>query len=75
MSSSKEILLAARGGDVDYHATRRMQEETLDALANGQQPKTGTQIAGRHTSEPEGGPTTLKEMASSNHDYRKEWGA
>ena len=29
--------------------------------------------AGRHTVEPLGGPTTLKEMVSSNHDYRGEW--
>lgn len=45
----------------------------LDALAAGETPKAGTQIAGRHTSEPEGGPTTLKEMVKANHDYRKEW--
>ncbi|RYD42072.1 MAG: NAD(P)H-dependent oxidoreductase subunit E, partial [Sphingomonadales bacterium] len=41
--------------------------------AAGEQPKAGTQLANRHTSEPDGGPTTLKEMVSSNHDYRKEW--
>uniref|UniRef100_UPI0035C78C64 NAD(P)H-dependent oxidoreductase subunit E n=1 Tax=Qipengyuania sp. TaxID=2004515 RepID=UPI0035C78C64 len=45
----------------------------LDALAAGQQPKTGTQEPGRHTSEPVGGPTTLKEMVTENHDYRGEW--
>ena len=45
----------------------------LDELAAGRQPKTGTQIAGRHTVEPLGGPTTLKEMVSENHDYRGEW--
>jgi len=45
----------------------------LDALAAGQQPKTGTQEPGRHTSEPAGGPTTLKEMVDANHDYRGEW--
>jgi NADH-quinone oxidoreductase subunit E len=45
----------------------------LDALAAGETPKGGTQIPGRHTSEPEGGPTTLVEMVSANHDYRKEW--
>ena len=39
----------------------------------GETPKAGTQIAGRHTSEPEGGPTTLTEMVKANHDYRKEW--
>ncbi|MFN4239720.1 MAG: NADH-quinone oxidoreductase subunit NuoE [Erythrobacter cryptus] len=45
----------------------------LDALARGEQPKTGTQEPGRHTSEPLGGPTTLKEMVHENHDYRGEW--
>lgn len=45
----------------------------LDALAKGEQPKTGTQEPGRHTSEPVGGPTTLKEMVTENHDYRSEW--
>ena len=45
----------------------------LDALAAGEQPKTGTQEPGRHTSEPIGGPTTLKEMVDANHDYRSEW--
>ena len=45
----------------------------LDELAAGRQPKTGTQQPGRHTSEPLGGPTTLKEMVSANHDYRGEW--
>jgi NADH-quinone oxidoreductase subunit E len=48
-------------------------DAVLDALAAGQQPKTGTQEPGRHTSEPAGGPTTLKEMVSENHDYRGEW--
>ncbi|WP_133365441.1 NADH-quinone oxidoreductase subunit NuoE [Qipengyuania sediminis] len=45
----------------------------LDALAAGQQPKTGTQEPSRHTSEPAGGPTTLKDMVNANHDYRGEW--
>jgi NADH-quinone oxidoreductase subunit E len=45
----------------------------LDELAAGKQPKTGTQIKGRHTVEPLGGPTTLKEMVGANHDYRGEW--
>jgi len=45
----------------------------LDALAKGEQPKTGTQEPGRHTSEPSGGPTTLKDMVTENHDYRGEW--
>jgi NADH-quinone oxidoreductase subunit E len=45
----------------------------LDELAAGRSPKTGTQEPGRHTVEPLGGPTTLKEMVSENHDYRGEW--
>ncbi len=45
----------------------------LDDLAAGKQPKTGTQIKGRHTVEPLGGPTTLKKMVKANHDYRDEW--
>jgi NADH-quinone oxidoreductase subunit E len=48
-------------------------DAVLDALAAGQQPKAGTQEPGRHTSEPSGGPTTLKDMVSANHDYRGEW--
>ena len=48
-------------------------DEILGELAAGKQPKTGTQIEGKRTSEPEGGPTTLKEMVDANHDYRKEW--
>lgn len=48
-------------------------DAVLDALANGEMPKPGTQEPGRHTSEPLGGPTTLKEMVSENHDYRGEW--
>ena len=48
-------------------------DAVLDALARGETPKTGTQEPGRHTSEPLGGPTTLKEMVSENHDYRGEW--
>lgn len=45
----------------------------LDALAKGEQPKTGTQEPGRHTVEPLGGPTSLKAMVTENHDYRGEW--
>ncbi len=45
----------------------------LDDLAAGKKPKTGTQIKGRHTVEPLGGPTTLKKMVKANHDYRDEW--
>ncbi len=55
--------------DLDYDRTVAI----LDALANGQQPKTGTQEPGRHTVEPVGGPTTLKEMVKANHDYRGKW--
>ena len=55
--------------DLDYDRTVAI----LDALANGQQPKTGTQEPGRHTVEPLGGPTSLKEMVKANHDYRGEW--
>lgn len=46
----------------------------LEALARGEQPKIGPQID-RQTSCPEGGPTTLKEMVSENHDYRGRWDA
>ncbi|MEL7737592.1 NADH-quinone oxidoreductase subunit NuoE [Citromicrobium bathyomarinum] len=48
-------------------------DAVLDALAKGEQPKTGTQEPGRRTSEPSGGPTTLKDMVTENHDYRGEW--
>jgi NADH-quinone oxidoreductase subunit E len=48
-------------------------DAVLDALAAGEMPKAGTQEPGRHTSEPSGGPTTLKEMVDTNHDYRSEW--
>ena len=48
-------------------------DAVLDALAAGETPKAGTQEPGRHTSEPVGGPTTLGEMVSENHDYRSEW--
>jgi NADH-quinone oxidoreductase subunit E len=44
----------------------------LDALASGGTPKPGPQIE-RQTSCPEGGPTSLPEMASENHDYRGRW--
>ena len=53
--------------------TAERLDAILDALAAGKQPKTGTQEPGRHTVEPLGGPTTLKEMVSANHDYRGEW--
>jgi NADH-quinone oxidoreductase subunit E len=45
----------------------------LDDLAAGKTPKTGTQIKGRHTVEPLGGPTTLKKMVKASHDYRGDW--
>jgi len=45
----------------------------LEALARGEQPKIGPAID-RQTSCPEGGPTTLREMVSENHDYRGQWG-
>ena len=48
-------------------------DAVLDALAAGDTPKAGTQEPGRHTSEPPGGPTTLREMVDENHDYRSEW--
>ncbi|BBC73004.1 NADH dehydrogenase [Altererythrobacter sp. B11] len=48
-------------------------DAVLDALAAGQTPKPGTQEPGRHTVEPSGGPSTLKDMVSENHDYRGEW--
>ncbi len=48
-------------------------DAVLDALAAGGTPEEGTQEPGRHTSEPSGGPTTLKEMVTENHDYRGEW--
>ncbi len=48
-------------------------DAVLDALARGESPKEGTQEPGRHTSEPLGGPTTLREMICANHDYRSEW--
>ena len=44
----------------------------LEALAKGETPKPGPQIE-RQTSCPEGGPTTLPEMVSENHDYRDQW--
>ena len=55
--------------DLDYDRTTAI----LDALARGEQPKTGTQEPGRHTVEPVGGPTTLTAMVNENHDYRGEW--
>lgn len=53
--------------------TPQRLDHILDELAAGRQPKTGTQEPGRHTCEPLGGPTTLREMVTENHDYRGEW--
>ena len=44
----------------------------LEALARGETPKSGPQVD-RHTCAPIGGPSTLKEMVTENHDYRGEW--
>jgi NADH-quinone oxidoreductase subunit E len=46
----------------------------LDALARGEAPRPGPQVA-RQTSCPEGGPTSLKKMAERNYDYRPQWAA
>lgn len=54
--------------DLDYDRTTAV----LEALAQGKMPEPGSTI-GRRASCPEGGPTTLKEMVSENHDYRGEW--
>ena len=48
-------------------------DKVLDGLAVGGKPKPGTQAPGRHTVEPLGVPTTLREMVGANHDYRGEW--
>ena len=48
-------------------------DAVLDALAKGEQPKTGTQEPGRHTSEPANALSNLKEMVTDNHDYRGDW--
>jgi NADH-quinone oxidoreductase subunit E len=45
----------------------------LGELAAGKQPKTGTQLAGRHTVEPAGALSNLKQRVTENHDYRGEW--
>ena len=55
--------------DLDYDRTIAI----LDALAKGEQPKTGTQEPGRHTVEAAGGTTNLTAMVNENHDYRGEW--
>ena len=64
----------AQINDANYEdLTPERLEFVLDTLAAGRLPKEGTQEPGRHTSEPLGGPTTLKEMVGENHDYRSEW--
>lgn len=55
--------------DLDYDSMTGI----LNDLADGKQPRVGTQAPGRHTVEPLGGPTTLQAMVDGNHDYRKEW--
>jgi NADH-quinone oxidoreductase subunit E len=52
--------------------TQEIMSAVLDALARGEKPKPGPQIA-RQTSCPEGGPTALKKMAERNYDYRGQW--
>lgn len=54
--------------DLTYETTTTV----LEALARGETPKTGPQVD-RLGAEPQGGPTTLKEMVSENHDYRGDW--
>ncbi len=53
--------------------TAERLDAVLDALAAGKTPKAGTQEPGRHTVEPSGGPTSLKDMVKANHDYRGDW--
>jgi NADH-quinone oxidoreductase subunit E len=54
--------------DLTYDSTIAV----LEALAEGKQPKPGPQID-RQVSAPEGGPTSLVEMVTENHDYRGAW--
>ena len=53
--------------------TAESLDAVLDALVSGKMPKAGTQLKDRHTVEPLGGPTSLKQMVKANHDYRGEW--
>ena len=55
--------------DLDYDSMTAI----LANLAEGKQPKVGTQLPGRHTVEPYGGATTLQAMVDKNHDYRGEY--
>jgi len=60
--------------DANYEdLTPERLDAVLDALARGETPKEGTQDPARHTVEPVGGPTTLKDMVTGNHDYRGDW--
>ncbi len=60
--------------DANYEdLTPERLDAVLDALAAGESPREGTQDPERHTVEPVGGPTTLKDMVTENHDYRSEW--
>ena len=54
--------------DLTYDTTIAL----LEALAEGKPVKIGPQID-RQVSAPEGGPTTLVEMVTENHDYRGAW--
>ncbi|MDB5724699.1 MAG: dehydrogenase subunit [Novosphingobium sp.] len=53
--------------------TAESMTRILVELAAGKQPKTGTQLEGRHTVEPAGALSNLKQMVTENHDYRGEW--
>ena len=55
------------------NGVRSGPKHVMDALARGEQPKTGTQEPGRHTVEPAGALSNLTAMVSENHDYRGEW--
>ena len=55
--------------DLDYDSMTAI----LSDLAEGKQPKVGTQLPGRQTVEPFGGATTLQAMVGKNHDYRGDW--
>ena len=54
--------------DLDYDRTMAV----LEALARGETPLAGSQT-GRRASCPAGGPTSLAQMQTENHDYRGEW--
>ncbi len=54
--------------DLTYDSTIAL----LESLAEGKPVKAGPQIE-RQVSCPEGGPTSLVEMVTENHDYRNVW--